>query len=75
MRKKIRRDKTMKLFKKVILAITVLRGGEDIMVTVYVTLIIYGAKTFDQVPASLKPAVKAELLVLGLDENGHPIAS
>ena len=47
--------------------------GGDNMVLVFVTLIIYGSKTFAQVPASLKTAVKAELLTIGLDENGKPI--
>lgn len=36
------------------------------MVTVYVTLIIRGYKTFAQVPDTLKPAVKAELEALEL---------
>lgn len=43
------------------------------MVLVFVTLIIYGSKTFSQVPPNLKDAVRAELLVMGLDENGQPI--
>lgn len=51
---------------------TLIWGGEK-MVTVYVTLIIRGAKTFDQVPAKLQAAVKAELLEMGLDENGVPV--
>lgn len=38
------------------------------MVTVYVTLIIKGYKTFAQVPDLLKPAVQSELEVL---ELGH----
>lgn len=50
-----------------------LRGGEDTMVLVFVTLIIYGSKTFADVPVSLQPAVRAELLTIGLDENGVPI--
>lgn len=50
-----------------------LRGGEDTMVLVFVTLIIYGSKTFADVPVSLQPAVRAELLTMGLDENGVPI--
>lgn len=36
------------------------------MVTVYVTLIIRGYKTFAQVPDLLKPAVKEELEALEL---------
>lgn len=43
------------------------------MVVVYATLIVKGAKTFDQVPAKLQDQVKAHLLTLGLDENGNPI--
>lgn len=52
-----------------------LGGGDDIMVLVFVTLIIYGSKTFSQVPVSLQPAVRAELLTMGLDENGVPIVT
>lgn len=43
------------------------------MVTVYVTLIIRGAKTFEQVPNNLKPAVQAELEALGLGTDGKPL--
>ena len=43
------------------------------MVLVFVTLIIYGSKTFNDVPVSLQNAVRAELLAMGLDENGAPI--
>jgi hypothetical protein len=50
-----------------------LKGG-DTMVTVYVTLIIKGYKTFIQVPNNLKPAVEAELLAMDLDTDGKPIA-
>lgn len=42
------------------------------MVPIYVALIIHGRRTFESVPAILKDAVKAELLALGLDENGKP---
>lgn len=52
-----------------------LGGGENTMVLVFVTLIVYGSKTFSQVPASLQPAVRAELLTMGLDENGVPIVT
>lgn len=38
------------------------------MVTVYVALIIAGRKTFEQVPATLKDKVKAELIALDLGE-------
>jgi hypothetical protein len=38
------------------------------MVTVYVTLIVRGYKTYSQVPDTLKPQVKAELEALELGE-------
>ena len=43
------------------------------IVSVYVTLIVAGRRTFAQVPKSLQPAVKADLEAMGLDENGNPI--
>ena len=43
------------------------------MVDIFVTLIVYGERTFADVPVSLQPAVKATLLAMGLDENGNPI--
>ena len=43
------------------------------MVALYVALIINGRRTFDQVPAKFKEAVRADLEALGLDENGHPV--
>ncbi len=43
------------------------------MVALYVALIINGRRTFDQVPAKFKDAVKADLDALGLDENGYPV--
>ena len=43
------------------------------MVALYVALIINGRRTYDQVPAKFKEAVKADLEALGLDENGNPI--
>jgi hypothetical protein len=46
--------------------------GEANMVTVYVTLIIKGYKTFAQVPVNLQPAVEAELEALGLGTDGKP---
>ena len=45
------------------------------MVDLYVALIINGRRTFEQVPAKFKEGVKADLLVLGLDENGNPIVA
>jgi len=52
---------------KIKLIFTILRGGVD-MVVVYVALIIAGRKTYAQVPAILKDAVKAELVALDLAE-------
>ena len=43
------------------------------MVALYVALIINGRRTFNQVPAKFKDAVKADLEALGLDENGNPV--
>ena len=45
------------------------------MVALYVALIIAGRRTFNQVPAKFKAAVKADLEALGLDENGNPVDS
>lgn len=44
------------------------------MVAVYVTLIIYGRRTYESVPVSLKPAVKADLEAMGLGTDGQPLA-
>lgn len=52
--------------------IYLLIGGRN-MVALYVALIINGRRTFDQVPAKFKEAVKADLEALGLDENGNPV--
>ncbi len=46
-------------------------GGNN-MVALYVALIINGRRTFEQVPAKFKEAVRADLEALGLDENGYP---
>lgn len=43
------------------------------MVSIYVTLIVNGRRTFSQVPEKLKDAVRKELNALGLDENGKPL--
>ena len=43
------------------------------IVSVYVTLIGDGRRTFAQVPKNLQPSVKADLEAMGLDENGNPI--
>ena len=47
-------------------------GGNN-MVALYVALIIEGRRTFNQVPAKFKAAVKTDLEALGLDENGNPV--
>ena len=52
--------------------INLLIGGNK-MVALYVALIINGRRTFTQVPAKFKEAVKADLNAIGLDENGNPI--
>ena len=54
------------------LILYLITGGKD-MVALYVALIINGRRTFDQVPAKFKAAVKADLEALGLDENGNPV--
>lgn len=51
--------------------INLLLGGND-MVALYVALIINGRRTFKQVPAKFKDAVRADLEALGLDEDGNP---
>lgn len=43
------------------------------LVDLYVCLIINGRRTFDQVPATLQPAVQAELEALGLGTDGQPL--
>lgn len=50
-------------------------GGDYRMaiVTVYVTLIIAGRRTFPQIPAKLQPAVESELTELGLDTDRKPV--
>lgn len=50
-----------------------LLGGTD-MVALYAALIINGRRTFDQIPAKFKEAVRADLEALSLDENGDPVA-
>lgn len=43
------------------------------MIDVYVTLIVYGRRTIDKVPANLKEAVLADLNAMGLDGYGKPL--
>ena len=42
-------------------------GGVD-MAVIYTTLIVKGLKTYNDVPAILKPAVKEQLIALELGE-------
>lgn len=49
-----------------------LTGGSE-MVALYVALIINGRRSFNQVPAKFKEAVKADLEAIGLNENGDPV--
>lgn len=44
------------------------------MVALYTALIIYGRRTFEQVPTNLQPVVKEELEALGLGTDGKPTA-
>ncbi|MED4749966.1 CD1375 family protein [Brevibacillus choshinensis] len=44
------------------------------MVAIYVALIVAGRRTYESVPANLKPAVKEDLEALGLDTDGTPVA-
>ena len=43
------------------------------MIELYYQLVIAGKRTFSQVPVRYQEAVKADLLALGLDENGNPL--
>ena len=52
--------------------VKLLIGGNN-MVALYVALIINNRRTFAQVPAKFKEAVRADLEALGLDENGNPV--
>lgn len=47
-------------------------GGVN-MVDLYAALIINSRRTFAQVPVKFQSAVHADLLALGLDDNGNPI--
>ena len=42
------------------------------MIDMYVALIIAGRRTLAQVPAKYQESVRADLLALGIDENGNP---
>lgn len=55
------------MWAKLKLILLILKGGVN-MVIVYVALIIAGRKTYSEVPAILKEAVKEELIALDLEE-------
>ncbi|USG65148.1 CD1375 family protein [Brevibacillus ruminantium] len=44
------------------------------MVTVCVSLIVNGRRTFEQIPLNLQDAVKADLEAMGLGTDGKPLA-
>lgn len=51
------------------------KGGDTLpLVTVTVTLIIAGRRTFAQVPSTIRDAVEADLFALGLGTDGKPLA-
>lgn len=54
------------------LLLKLLKGDED-MVTVYVTLIIYGRRTYESIPVQLKPEVKVSLETMGLGTDGSQL--
>lgn len=56
------------------LSLLFMKGGVEDMIIVYVTLIIYNRRTYESVPENLQPAVKEELLVMGLGTDGKPLA-
>lgn len=49
------------------------KKGFDTMVDVYVTLIIYGRKTINEVPLKQRQAVIDTLAAMGLNPDGTPI--
>ena len=61
------------MLNRIKLALVVLKGGVQVMVDVYIALIVKGARTIDQVPVSLRPAVLAGLAAIGLDGYGQPL--
>ena len=54
------------LFEK--MSFLILEKGEADMAAVYVALIVNGRRTFASVPATLKEAVRQDLIALGLEE-------
>ncbi|HEX2927753.1 MAG TPA: hypothetical protein VHP38_16085 [Ruminiclostridium sp.] len=60
------------------IAWSIMRGGDKLMVNVYVTLIVYTdrtGETIDSVPAALRPQVLAKLNAIGLDGYGKPLTN
>lgn len=57
----------MSLWNRLLLALTILKGVDRmIMVDIYVALFLAGRRTLDQVPATIRDAVAAELDALGI---------
>lgn len=73
MRRLVNYRRSLVCIRKRALTWALLKLGGDYVVTVYVTLILKGYKTFEQVPVNLQPAVKAELEALGLGTDGKPL--
>lgn len=64
------------LIEKIKLTIALWKGGKSnmtAMIDVYVGLVVAHRRTIEQVPASFKNAVLADLTALGLDGNGNPL--
>ena len=49
--------------------------GDVKMVDMYLALVMNQRRTILQVPLTYRPAVTADLIALGLDGNGYPIAA
>ena len=49
--------------------------GDVKMVDMYLALVMNQRRTISQVPLTYRPAVTADLIALGLDGNGYPIAA
>lgn len=55
----------------------IMKGGTELMIDVYVTLIVHtelSGYTIDKVPGQLKSAVLIKLEILGLDGHGKPLS-
>lgn len=51
----------------------IFEADDRMLVVVYVTLVIAGRRTFEAVPANLKPGVEAELAAMGVGTDGKPL--